>query len=303
MRTMDTEKNQLDTTVEIVTPENIAFRYRVAGPFRRLLAYLIDLLIRVGICVAVLIALGFFTGLIDLPGLGFGLWLVFCFFVVFFYGGLFETYWNGQTPGKRALHIRVLTVDGRPIGGFQAVLRHLLRAIDAQPLWTYLVGLVAATMNDRFQRLGDLACGTMVVIDEPNWFHGVIRVDQPEAIQLAAQIPVHFRASRSLARTLAAYVQRRRFFPWARRMEIAQHVGEPLCREFGLSPDTDLDLLLCALYHRTFITDRDESTEVRAGTSSQAAPLLDPQSPLVPLDPASEAVRAMATADDQRGNL
>ena len=44
---MQTDVKQLDTQIEIVTPENIAFRYRVAGPFRRLPAYLIDLAVRV----------------------------------------------------------------------------------------------------------------------------------------------------------------------------------------------------------------------------------------------------------------
>ena len=36
----------LDTTIGVVTPENIAFEYQLAGPFRRLPAYLIDLAVR-----------------------------------------------------------------------------------------------------------------------------------------------------------------------------------------------------------------------------------------------------------------
>ena len=43
---MTADRQQLDNAIEIVTPENIAFRYQAAGPFRRLPAYLIDLLIR-----------------------------------------------------------------------------------------------------------------------------------------------------------------------------------------------------------------------------------------------------------------
>ncbi len=46
---MTSNPAQIDTTIEIITPENIAFSYRVAGPFRRLPAYVIDGLIRVGI--------------------------------------------------------------------------------------------------------------------------------------------------------------------------------------------------------------------------------------------------------------
>ena len=43
----------LDTTVEIETPEHVRFRYHVAGPAKRALAYLIDLLIRSAIVVAI----------------------------------------------------------------------------------------------------------------------------------------------------------------------------------------------------------------------------------------------------------
>ncbi len=120
----------LDTTVEIVTPENIAFRYRLAGPFRRLPA-LSDRRghssggRRGGVRSAPLLVLG----RLGLPGVGFGVAMV-CWFVLFwFYGGLFETFWNGQTPGKRLLGIRVLTLDGQPVNALQAILRNVLRIV------------------------------------------------------------------------------------------------------------------------------------------------------------------------------
>ena len=268
---METGNGQLDTSIQIVTPENIAFRYRVAGPFRRLLAYLIDLLIRLAVCGVAWIVLMIVFGMLGVFGLGVGLSLVLTFVVMWFYGGLFETFWNGQTPGKRAVRIRVLSVDGQPIDGFQAVLRNILRVIDAQPVWFYQVGLVAAAMNDRFQRLGDLACGTMVVIDEPYWFYGVMRVEEPEALELAARIPARFQPSRTLALALAAYVQRRKYFPWGRRLEIARHLGEPYRQQFGLPANLNLDLLLCAMYHRAFITDRDDLGEVGSPFGQQPA--------------------------------
>src|SRR5262249_234632 len=100
---------------------------------------------------------------IGFAGVGFGIGLAVAFVVSWFYGGLFETFWNGQTPGKRIMHIRVITVDGRPIRGWQAVLRNVLRTADSLPF----VGIVAATRTKRSQRLGDLFAGTMVVIEEP----------------------------------------------------------------------------------------------------------------------------------------
>jgi hypothetical protein len=63
-----------------------------------------------------------------------------------------------------------------------------------------------------------------------------------------------------MARALAAYVPRRRAFSWQRRQEIAAYLGVPLRESFGLPPDTDLDLLLCAAYHRTFVADGQMTT-------------------------------------------
>ena len=250
---------QLDTHIEIVTPENIAFQYRVAGPFRRLPAYLIDMAIRLGWPSGMIAAILVF-GAAGVGGVGFGLGLLLWFLLAWFYGGLFETFWNGQTPGKRMMGIRVVSIEGQPITPLQAVLRNILREIDAQPLWLYQVGLLAAMSNRRFQRLGDLACGTMVVVDGQQQLPGVMRTGEPEAVRVAALVPPSFQPSRSLARALAAYVQRRRLFPWGRRMEIARHLGEPLRQRFQLPVNIDLDLLLCGLYHRTFIADRDEQS-------------------------------------------
>ena len=125
---------------------------------------------------------------------------------------------------------------------------------------------MAATLNDRFQRLGDLPSGTMVVIEERRYLRGVVRIDEPEAIRVAASIPPTFQPSRSLGRVLAAYVQRRQLFPWGRRIEIARHIGEPLRQKFQLPPGTDLDMLLCGLYRRAFIADR-RPTEPPQGDS------------------------------------
>lgn len=267
--------DQLDTRIEIITPENIAFQYRVAGPFRRLPAYLLDVIFRAAFLMIVWLILIFTMGLSGLPNLGIGIGLIIWFVLSWFYGGLFETLWNGQTPGKRIMRIRVVSADGQPINGIQAVLRNFLREVDAQPVYFFQVGLLAAMMNDRFQRLGDLAAGTMVVVEEGHWLRGLTQLNEPEVVQLAAQLPVNFQAKRSLARALSAYVERRGSFAWGRRMEIARHLAEPLREKFDLSPKTNLDLLLCALYYRTFITERQDEEPARVG----ASPFAEPKNP------------------------
>lgn len=281
----------IDNAVLIVTPENIAFQYRVAGPFHRLLAYLVDLLVRLLVGVGVLLVTSILFSLAHLPLAGLGVGLIAWFLLAWFYGGAFEALWNGQTPGKRLYNLRVLSQDGQSVSGFQAVLRNVLRAVDMLPLpfvalaendseWlplrfmgVYMVGLLAAAMNDRFQRLGDLVCGTIVVIEERPWFAGLLRITDPEALRLAGLIPANFQPSRALARALAVYVQRRGNFPALRRAEIARHVAEPLRARFGLPPATDPDLLLCAVYQRAFIAEHNGApTRQRNGTPAKVRP-------------------------------
>jgi uncharacterized RDD family membrane protein YckC len=256
--TYENGPEQLDTRIRIVTPENIAFQYRVAGPFRRLPAYLLDCLLRAVLLVIFGLTSLLVFGSLGLHGLVLGMYLTLWFVLSWFYGGVFETFWNGQTPGKRLMRIRVISVDGQPINGMQAVLRNILREIDAQPMYLFQVGLLSALMNDRFQRLGDLAAGTMVVVEEGHWLRGLIPVNDPEVAQLASMIPANFIAKRSLAQALSAYVERRGSFAWGRRLEIARHLAEPLRDKFHLPSNTNLDLLLCALYHRTFIAEGEQ---------------------------------------------
>lgn len=279
---------QLDDTIEIVTPENIAFEYRLAGPFRRLVAYAIDLALRMVAFVAISMALSFTLSWF-IGGAIAGVILVLFFILSWFYGGLFETFMNGQTPGKRLMGIRVLTVNGQPINGMQAIMRNILRTADEVPLLslhmissefpafymipTFVLGLVVMTCNRRFQRLGDLVCGTMVVIEERQWLTGVIKLEDPRAAQLAEYIPANFVVTQTMARAIASYVDRRRFFSPARRREVARYLAEPLLKLFQLPADTSYDLLLCALYYRTFVVaSPDEKNSAPRPLPAQPTP-------------------------------
>lgn len=268
-------QDQLDSRIRVVTPENIAFEYRLAGPFWRLPAYLIDLAIRLAVMVAIYLITFLTMVLFGLAGVfsagifSFGILLAMVVWLVmaWFYGGLFESLWNGQTPGKRMMRLRVISADGRPINALQAVLRNILRAVDALPIYflapeavfpTYLLGLAVAAGSRRYQRLGDLVCGTIVVIEERSGLTGVERIEGDAIERVAAMLPAHWRASRTLTTVLSRYVERRKYFGPARRAEIARHVGSLLVERLGLPPDTDHDALLCALYRQTFLDLRAE---------------------------------------------
>jgi uncharacterized RDD family membrane protein YckC len=172
---MAREELQIDSTIDVVTPENIAFRYTVAGPFRRLPAFVLDLWIRVTIFAAVVIGLTALLNSANMPGLAMAGAFILWFLLDWFYGGVLEAIWNGQTPGKWLMGIRVLSVDGQPIHGMQAILRNILRSLDMFPLIsleafgipapmflvpTFMLSLVTTSLNPRFQRLGDLVAGT-----------------------------------------------------------------------------------------------------------------------------------------------
>lgn len=290
---MNNGNNQLDTSIETVTPENVLLQYQLSGPFRRLLAYVIDVLIRIGVYLVMTIAFSLLFGALSIEGVGVAILFLLYFVLSWFYGGLLEAYWNGQTIGKRAMGIRVLTLSGEPINALQAILRNVLREVDSLtpffvplvwfipfatenfnfPIPTYLVGLIAMICTKRFQRLGDLACGTMVVVEQRSWNQGLLHIDDAEVLQLASLLPANLEVSRSLGQTLSHYVERRRVFPPARRADLAKHIGVPLCRRFGLPPNTNHDMLLCAMYYRTFISDQLDEEELAPPLPSAPLPL------------------------------
>ena len=146
----------LDTTRRVATPEGIELTLRLAGPVPRALAWSLDLLLRVGVVLIVMMVAA------PLGAAGTGIALIAAFFVEWLLPAWFETNWNGQTPGKRAFGIAVLNDDGTPVRWPAALTRNLLRAVDFLPLF-YGIGLVAMLANRDFKRLGDLAAGTVVV--------------------------------------------------------------------------------------------------------------------------------------------
>ncbi|MFG0264925.1 MAG: RDD family protein [Rhodopirellula sp. JB055] len=274
---LDAESQRpLDTTIGVVTPENIAFEYQLAGPFRRLPAYVIDIFVRAAVIAAIVLFLLLFVGLSGLQSLGsfaFAAGIISYFLISWFYGAAMEAFFNGRTIGKWACGIRVIDVDGCPIKGKRAVLRNLLRIADLAPVAalssldenippvflipTGMVGLICVISTRRMQRLGDIAAGTMVIIDEKMWQLPVAKIDDPRVAPLATFIPGDYAISRSMARTLAIYAERRHYLTPARRREIARHLTRPLIERFDFRPDIDADLLMIALYYKTFLAERN----------------------------------------------
>lgn len=157
----------MPATITIVTPENVAIEYELAGIGTRGLAAILDSMIHF-LTVALLIygvAALTATGVRVPPGLGPWLWaagIMILFGLLWGYYIYFETKWSGQTPGKRALRLRVLRDGGYPIDFRAAATRNLMRYIDFLP-WGYAVGVAAIFFSRDYKRLGDLVAGTIVV--------------------------------------------------------------------------------------------------------------------------------------------
>ena len=145
---------------EVLTTEKVPFTYRVAGIGSRFLAWLVDFL-----ALIVLVFLGLFlSSLFEAfrTGLGMALFSLWLFLLMWGYFLLFEWLWDGQTPGKRLLGIRVIRRNGTSLGFGGAAVRNIVRVVDMLPAF-YAFGFAVAASNRQHLRLGDLAADTLVV--------------------------------------------------------------------------------------------------------------------------------------------
>jgi uncharacterized RDD family membrane protein YckC len=145
--------------MSIATPEGLVLDVVLAGAGSRFIAALLDTLLRLGILLAVLIAMGIGeapNGFVGAVG------IVLVFVLLFVYDVAFELAMGGQTPGKRWTGLRVTTTSGGAVGLGASLVRNLLRVVDFLPA-SYLVGIVLVAVTSKHQRVGDLVAGTIVV--------------------------------------------------------------------------------------------------------------------------------------------
>ena len=158
----------LDATLDVETPEQVVVSYTLAGIGTRGAAALIDLLIMfvlTGTLWYVVASIPKF--LPALREIGNGGWarailIIGQFLILWGYFVAFEAIWDGQTPGKRVLGLRVVRNGGGGVDVGASAARNLIRFVDFLP-FGYFVGMVSVIANQRNQRLGDLVAGTIVV--------------------------------------------------------------------------------------------------------------------------------------------
>jgi hypothetical protein len=184
------------------------------------------------------------------------LWLILYFAVEWGYYVLFEVLWNGQSPGKRVFRLRVVKVAGHPVGFFDSVLRNLLRAADAFPLFPsgisgigcYGFGAISMLFSPRFQRLGDLAARTVVILERQSWY-GRRMPGQQTAATLAGDAMLRgMRLSNRERRMLAEFVDRRHRLHPARCDELAEILANRYAKRLGHPPPANPTDYLVKLY-------------------------------------------------------
>ena len=156
--------------LQINTTQNVNINFLAASVGERILAFIIDLIIKIAyIVVTYQIVFNFFN--IERLVSHMDQWSQIAIYVSFylpvvFYSFLFETFLDGQTPGKRLIKIKVVKIDGYQASVSDYLVRWFFRIIDLNllgPLFGPVVALVTIVSSDKNQRLGDMTAGTSVI--------------------------------------------------------------------------------------------------------------------------------------------
>jgi uncharacterized RDD family membrane protein YckC len=209
----------IDERLRLRTPEGAQLTLVPAGIMPRLVAFAIDMAIRIAIYIAAAIVLGLFKSISG------GLMLILIFLLEWFYPVLFELFMHGQTPGKRTMGLAVVHSDGSPVTANGSIVRNLLRTADMFPVF-YLAGFLSMLVSRRFQRLGDLAADTLV-----------IHLDQGRRPETSVHVPERapdWPVDVQDQQTLVAFLERGQALTPERRQELARIVYPEL-------PDQDAE--------------------------------------------------------------
>lgn len=240
-------------TLIIETPERVPLHFALASIGNRFLACAIDHVLQILAIILMVIA---FTLIANYSSLGEQLtnapkWvkavlIIIVFLIVSGYFAFFEWIWNGQTPGKRWLKLRVIREDGRPVTFWEAAVRNLLRTFDMMPAPFYSIGLISVFISSSDQRIGDMIAGTVVVrereAEAPAFAQVFASPVSDPALRRSFQ-PVDFNASLNALtepeiHVVETFLRRRWDLPDVPRQWMAWRVALPIM--YKLRPTYDL---------------------------------------------------------------
>lgn len=265
--------------VSVETPEQIDIKFQQAGIGSRFYAALIDTVL-----LALISLVGYYVNrrfISELGDIG-GNWLgalggILVFAIFWGYYIVFEVTTNGQSIGKRVLGLRVIKEGGYPIGFADAAIRNLVRIVDFLPFF-YGVGLICMLVNKNWQRLGDLAAGTLVIKTartELKLASGGSQADNasisipPREFVYTAWIQPAV-VTETEMRVIREYLARRGTLPGIRRLELARVIASPIVEKMGGTGWIGYDRFLEEVYMLKTsgaTEDRSKNTEVETDGS------------------------------------
>jgi len=252
---------ETEETLIIETPERVPLAFALASIGNRFLAVAIDHFIQYFVIFVVAWVFLSVSGIgnietlenseffQEMPKWTIAVMIIVLFLIFAGYFIFFEWLWNGQTPGKRLLKLRVIREDGRPITLWEAMARNLLRIFDAVPgfvLPVYSIGLITIFLSNRDQRIGDMFAGTVVVrerTDEAPTFQETFSNPISDAAFRRVQKPTVFQAdvnsiTESEIEVAESFLRRRWDLTERQRLWMAWRVALPLM--YKIKPSYDL---------------------------------------------------------------
>jgi uncharacterized RDD family membrane protein YckC len=226
--------------LEIETPELLTLHLPLAGFGPRALAFFLDsLLISLaqivigGLFILIGASLSVFqsmTGNIQLIVVTFIIFFLIVLLIYPLYFIVFESIWNGQTPGKRTTGIRVVQRGGLPLNMQAIVMRNLMRLVDMLPSNNF-AGVISFFATSKQQRIGDLVADTVVIrefaSDQPLSWIQAYGGQVGKAPDIGTVTP-------RIALAIGSYLQRANEF----ELELRHNLSGALVRALGYSPDT-----------------------------------------------------------------
>ena len=231
----------------VLTPERVSLQYDIAGIGSRGAAAIVDTVIQSVTLIVIFFALtaGLAAGNAFLsvgsgPGaatLFLALFALAIFAVADGYFILFEIVWNGQTPGKRMVGIRVIRENGYPMRPIDAVIRNLVRVVDWLP-GAYGIGVLTMLLNKRSKRLGDFASGT-IVVREGSRGAGALLMPVAESAE-SRGVPL----SSADATLVRDFLLRRASLDPRARADLAARLAAVLAQRYALTLDGEPEVFL-----------------------------------------------------------
>lgn len=220
----------LERRLEIETPERVRIVHDLAGIGSRFAAGFVDVLLVLLLLCAVSLAVMVVSG-VARPATDEAMTAFFfaafgvVFAIVAVYYAVFEIAWEGQTPGKRLLKLRVVAKDGGPAAATAILVRNVLRLADAFPFVApYGLGGVVMFAGASGRRIGDFAAGTIVVRERTEALATVPRA-APDAGDAIAETD---------AERAREFVLRAPQLIAARRAELARAIASDIASRNGL---------------------------------------------------------------------